>query len=131
MPISGPRGHWRRPPYSGALAGVVARVFTASEFWQVARARFLPAVDHAGLPATLIERFRSKGAEQLVALLRFIAPVTGARSVTVDHHPHRMLLAVTPRFDLRFALVRSAGVAGMTDSRGPRIHSDGRICASP
>jgi hypothetical protein len=55
-------------------------VFTASAFWQAARARFLPAVDHAGLPATLIERFRGEGTEQLITLLRFIAPATGGKA---------------------------------------------------
>ena len=51
--------------------------FTASPFWQSARARFMPPVDHDCLPASLIERFVGDGAEQLVALLRFLGPVTG------------------------------------------------------
>ncbi len=54
-------------------------VFTASAFWQAARASFMPPVDHAGLPATLMARFRGDGANQLMALLRFISPVTAGR----------------------------------------------------
>jgi hypothetical protein len=33
------------------------RIFTATPFWRIARARFMPPVDHALLPASLIERF--------------------------------------------------------------------------
>jgi hypothetical protein len=52
--------------------------FTASPFWQIGRATFMPPVDLDRLPASLIERFTgSSGAEQLIALLRFIAPITG------------------------------------------------------
>ena len=53
------------------------RIFTATAFWQVARARFMPPVDHDSLPASLLARFTGDGAEQLVALLRFLGPVTG------------------------------------------------------
>lgn len=52
--------------------------FTASPFWQIGRATFMPPVDQDRLPASLIKRFSgSSGAEQLIALLRFIAPITG------------------------------------------------------
>ncbi len=51
-------------------------VFTASAFWQAARAKFMPPVDHAGLPAALMARFGGTAADQLMALLRFIGPVT-------------------------------------------------------
>jgi hypothetical protein len=51
-------------------------VFTASAFWQAARASFMPPVDPAGLPATLMARFGGAGADQLMALLKFIGPVT-------------------------------------------------------
>jgi hypothetical protein len=53
--------------------------FTASAFWQMARAAFMPPVEQDRLPAALIERFRGAGAEPLIALLRFIAPVTGGK----------------------------------------------------
>ena len=51
--------------------------FTASPFWQIGRAAFMPPVDQDRLPASLLERFAGSGAEQLIALLRFIAPLTG------------------------------------------------------
>ena len=54
--------------------------FTASAFWQVARAVFMPPVEQDRLPAALIERFRGTGAEPLIALLRFIAPITGGQA---------------------------------------------------
>ena len=51
--------------------------FTASPFWQIGRAVFMPPVDQDRLPASLIERFTGRGGERLIALLRFIAPITG------------------------------------------------------
>lgn len=51
--------------------------FTASPFWQLARAAFMPPVDQDRMPASLLERFNGRGGERLIALLRFIAPITG------------------------------------------------------
>jgi hypothetical protein len=51
--------------------------FTASPFWQIGRAAFMPPVDHDRLPVSLIERFNGGGGERLLALLRFLAPITG------------------------------------------------------
>jgi hypothetical protein len=48
-------------------------------FWQVARAAFMPPIDRERLPASLLERFTGDDADRLVALLRFIGPVTGGR----------------------------------------------------
>ena len=59
------------------------RIFTATPFWRIARARFMPPVDPALLPASLIERFDGDGAEPLVALLRFIGPITGGTGMQV------------------------------------------------
>lgn len=60
------------------------RIFTATPFWRIARARFMPPVDHAMLPASLIERFTGvtpacfqHAADPLVVLLHFIGPLTG------------------------------------------------------
>jgi hypothetical protein len=53
--------------------------FTATPFWQVARAAFMPPVDAGRLPAALIERFAGDDADRLVALLRFMCPITGGR----------------------------------------------------
>ena len=51
--------------------------FAQSRFWQAARAAFMPPVDQDRLPASLLERFAGGSAEQLLALLRFLAPITG------------------------------------------------------
>jgi hypothetical protein len=51
--------------------------FTASPFWQIARARFMPPVNQGRLPATLIERFAGGERQALVGLLRFLGPLTG------------------------------------------------------
>ena len=59
------------------------RIFTATPFWRIARARFMPPVDPALLPASLIERFDGDGAEPLVAALRFICPITGGTGMQV------------------------------------------------
>jgi hypothetical protein len=54
--------------------------FTATAFWRNARAAFSPPVEQDRLPATLFERFRDEGAERLIALLRFITPITGGKA---------------------------------------------------
>jgi hypothetical protein len=51
--------------------------FPATPFWQVARAAFMPPIDHQHLPASLLERFAGDGVGCLIALLRFIGPITG------------------------------------------------------
>ena len=51
--------------------------FRTGPFWQIARAAFMPPIDQGGVPATLIERFTGDAAEQLIALLRFMGPITG------------------------------------------------------
>ena len=51
--------------------------FTATPFWRIARARFMPPVESDKLPASLLQRFTGEDAKPLVALLRFLGPVTG------------------------------------------------------
>jgi hypothetical protein len=54
--------------------------FTATPFWRMARAQFIPSVDEAQIPAALLERFAGDSlAERVIALLRFLAPITGGR----------------------------------------------------
>jgi hypothetical protein len=55
--------------------------FAESRFWQARRAALMPPVDHQRLPASLLERFAGGGAEQLMALLRFLAPLTGGAAL--------------------------------------------------
>ena len=54
-----------------------------SRFWQAARAALIPPVDQHRLPASLLERFAGGGADQLLALLHFLAPITGGAAVHV------------------------------------------------
>lgn len=51
--------------------------FVTSPFWQGAKGRFAPPVEPRALPASLLERFGADHArDRLVALLRFLAPLT-------------------------------------------------------
>jgi hypothetical protein len=51
--------------------------FVASPFWRVAAAAFMPPVDQARLPASLLERFSGDAVRQLLLLLRLLLPITG------------------------------------------------------
>lgn len=52
-------------------------IFTATPFWRVARALWVPAVSEAALPASLLERFvESEALVRLFRLLELIKPVT-------------------------------------------------------
>src|SRR6516165_2954534 len=54
--------------------------FTATPFWRIARASFMPPVDEDYLPATMLERFSGKSlSERMIALLRFLGPITGGQ----------------------------------------------------
>lgn len=51
--------------------------FATSRFWKSLRGRFVPAVDEAAMPASLLSRMLgADDAERLVTLLRVLAPVT-------------------------------------------------------
>ena len=51
--------------------------FTATPFWKIARAHFMPPVEHERLPASLLDRFGGDERDQLIMALRFIGPITG------------------------------------------------------
>jgi len=51
--------------------------FVDSPFWRTAAAAFVPPVSVMMLPATLLARFRGDEEVRLVALLRFLGPITG------------------------------------------------------
>lgn len=51
-------------------------VFAQSPLWRAAGGRFLPPVEKAALPYALLERFAGSGAEPVLALLAFLAPLT-------------------------------------------------------
>ena len=65
----------------------------------------MPPVDGSALPASLIDRFGGDAKERLVALLRFLGPVTGgagdARFLTGAADPQRMPVAGDPARRLR------------------------------
>lgn len=56
-------------------------VFTDSVFWRAATAAFMPPVHSADLPASLLRRFTGNPQEQLIALLRFLSPITTGAAV--------------------------------------------------
>jgi hypothetical protein len=57
------------------------RAFTASRFWKMAAAAFMPPVEAGRLPASLLERFAGDATARLVALLRFLLPITGGAAM--------------------------------------------------
>ena len=67
-------GHWR----AGAPGG--GPTFTDSPFAPVAMAAVVPPIDIAALPVSLLDRFAGDVREQLIALLRFLGPLTGGAS---------------------------------------------------
>jgi len=52
-------------------------VFAESPFWRSAAAAFMPPAEPGRLPASLLERFAGDDEARLVALLRFLGPITG------------------------------------------------------
>lgn len=54
--------------------------FAAGPFQPIAMAAFMPPVDIAGLPASLLDRFAGGITEKLTSLLRFLGPLTGGTS---------------------------------------------------
>ena len=54
--------------------------FTDGPFAMVVPATFIPPVDIASLPASLLDRFAGDIAGQLTSLLRFLEPLTGGAS---------------------------------------------------
>lgn len=58
------------------------QIFVATDFWKAARARLSPPVEPDRLPASLLERFAPRLARDgLMALLRFLAPITTSSAV--------------------------------------------------
>jgi hypothetical protein len=55
--------------------------FTAGLFWKGASAAFMPLVDQTGLPVSLLDRFAGEASERLLAMLRFLAPITGGAAL--------------------------------------------------
>jgi len=54
--------------------------FTATPIWRAKKAAFMPPADEAALPASLLERFVGAPTEKVLALLKFLGPITGGAS---------------------------------------------------
>ncbi len=54
--------------------------FVAGWFAPIAKAALVPPPDIAGLPVSLLDRFAGGVDQKLVALLRFLGPLTGGAS---------------------------------------------------
>jgi hypothetical protein len=50
--------------------------FVRMRFWKGWQGRFMPPVEETKLPLSLVERFGAQQVEGLVALMRFLAPIT-------------------------------------------------------
>lgn len=51
-------------------------MFAASRFWTSLRGRFVPAVDEATMPASLLSRVTAAAEPHIVTLLRLLAPMS-------------------------------------------------------
>jgi hypothetical protein len=57
--------------------------FVRTAFWRVARSRILPPVDSADLPRALLVRFIGDGLAPVMAMLRFLSPLTTTSAASV------------------------------------------------
>jgi hypothetical protein len=55
--------------------------FTTTPFWRAKSADLMPPADTARLPAALLERFAGDAAQQLIAFLSFLGPITAGASM--------------------------------------------------
>jgi len=74
---------WATPEEAGVPSRTVRRwrqsfrdEFVRSVFWRSARARVMPPVVEAELPASLLERFSGDAATKVYLALKFLAPIT-------------------------------------------------------
>lgn len=58
-------------------------IFVGTPFWVLGRGRFMPPIENAGLPMSLLDRFtRHDGLSQLVLCLLFLAPLSRPNFIT-------------------------------------------------
>ena len=50
--------------------------FPRTAVWSAERGRLMPPVDESGLPGSLVKRFKGDLHERLIAVLRFVSPLT-------------------------------------------------------
>ena|SRR5579864_4541729 len=53
-----------------------SEVFTETRFWRAVVGTLLPPIDRAQLPTAFLERFAGTASERLLALLRYLAPIS-------------------------------------------------------
>ena len=59
-------------------------IFVRTPFWDLGRGRFMPPIEHAALPMSLLNRFKVQdGQSQLVLCLRFLAPLSRPGVITL------------------------------------------------
>jgi hypothetical protein len=61
--------------------------FVESDFWKTARARFAPPVNESTCPLSLLERFGMSEEARLLALLRFLEPLSTPGGYVPDQRP--------------------------------------------
>lgn len=60
-------------------------IFVGTPFWALGRGRFMPPIEHAALPMSLLDRFKGQdGQSQLVLCLRFLAPLSRPGVITLN-----------------------------------------------
>ena len=60
------------------------QTFSQTPFWEIQRGRFMPPLDPATLPGSMLERFLGCGAQaKLIQCLRFIAPLSVPGALTL------------------------------------------------
>jgi hypothetical protein len=60
-------------------------IFVRTPFWDLGRGRFMPPIEHAALPMSLLDRFKGQdGQSQLVLCLQFLAPLSKLGFFTQD-----------------------------------------------
>lgn len=57
--------------------------FPVTALWQAMCGRFMPPLDMAMLPGTLLARFTGDGSEAMRLLLKFLTPLTGSAAITL------------------------------------------------
>lgn len=59
-------------------------IFVKTPYWEIGRGNFMPTIDHAALPRSLLDRFQGADIEsQLVLCLRFLAPLSRPGAITL------------------------------------------------
>jgi hypothetical protein len=60
-------------------------IFVGTSFWDLGRGRFMPPIEHAALPMSLLDRFKGQDTQtQLVRCLQFLAPLSKPGFFTQD-----------------------------------------------